>query len=102
MWDRAAVARQAHNLEVGGSIPPPATKLIFKLNKMKDFLQRRENILGVFNKAKKDLEQLNVEIQGEIDVNKQKIQELLTANTGLYEIKDDNTRSIRVFNKLFK
>lgn len=69
---------------------------------MKDFLQRRENILGVFNKAKKDLEQLNVEIQGEIDVNKQKIQELLTVNTSLYEIKDDNTRSIRVFDKLFK
>lgn len=69
---------------------------------MKDFLQRRESILGVFNKAKKDLEQLNVEIQGEIDVNKQKIQDLLTANTSLYEIKDDNTRSIRVFNKLFK
>ena len=69
---------------------------------MKDFLQRRENILGVFNKAKKDLEQLNVEIQGEIDVNKQKIQELLTANTSLYEIKDDNTKSISVFAKLFK
>ena len=69
---------------------------------MKDFLQRRENIFGVFNKAKRDLEQLNVEIQGEIDVNRQKIQELLTANTSLYEIKDDNTRSIRVFNKLFK
>lgn len=69
---------------------------------MKDFLQRRESILGVFNKAKRDLEQLNVEIQGEIDVNKQKIQELLIENTSLYEIKDDNTKSIRVFNKLFK
>lgn len=69
---------------------------------MKDFLQRRESILGVFSKAKKDLEQLNFEIQGEIDVNKQKIQDLLSANTSLYEIKDDNTRYIRVFDKLFK
>ena len=69
---------------------------------MKDFLQRRESILGVFSKATKDLEQLNVEIQGEIDANGKKIQELLTTNTSLYEIKDDNTRSIRVFYKLFK
>lgn len=68
---------------------------------MKDFLQRRENILSIFNKAKNDLEQLNVEIQDEIDVNKKKIQELLTANTELYEIKDDNTKSIKVFKKLF-
>lgn len=69
---------------------------------MKDFLQRRESIFGVFSKAKSDLEQLNVEIQDEIDANSKKIQELLTANTGLYEIKDDNTRSINVFKKLFK
>lgn len=68
---------------------------------MKDFLQRRESILSIFNKAKNDLEQLNVEIQDEIDVNKKKIQELLTANTELYEIKDDNTKSIKVFKKLF-
>jgi hypothetical protein len=27
---RAEVARQAHNLKVGGSIPPPATKKIYK------------------------------------------------------------------------
>ena len=26
MWDRAVVARKAHNLEVGGSNPSPATK----------------------------------------------------------------------------
>ena len=25
LWDRAEVAYQAHNLEVGGSNPPPAT-----------------------------------------------------------------------------
>lgn len=55
--------------------------------------------MSIFNKAKNDLEQLNVEIQDEIDVNKKKIQELLTANTELYEIKDDNTKSINVFKK---
>lgn len=27
---RAVVARQAHNLKVGGSIPPPATKELLK------------------------------------------------------------------------
>ena len=27
LWDRAVVARKAHNLEVGGSSPPPATNL---------------------------------------------------------------------------
>ena len=69
---------------------------------MKNFLQRREDILGIFRKAQNDLEQLNVEIQAEIDVNSQKIQELLTANTSLYEIKDDNSKTVNVFKKLFK
>ena len=69
---------------------------------MKNFLQRREDILGIFRKAQNDLEQLNVEIQAEIDVNSQKIQELLTANTSLYEIKDDNSKTVKVFKKLFK
>ena len=69
---------------------------------MKNFLQRREDILGIFRKAQTDLEQLNVEIQAEIDVNSQKIQELLTANTSLYEIKDDNSKTVNVFKKLFK
>lgn len=25
MWDRVMVTYQAHNLKIGGSIPPPAT-----------------------------------------------------------------------------
>ena len=44
---------------------------------MKDFLQRRENILGIFNKAKSELEQLNVEIQDEIDANSKKFRNCL-------------------------
>ena len=32
LWGRAAVARQAHNLEVTGSIPVPATKVHITLH----------------------------------------------------------------------
>ena len=28
LWGRAVVACKAHNLEVGGSTPPPATKFL--------------------------------------------------------------------------
>ena len=31
MWDRAEVARQAHNLKVGGSNPSPATNEFFEI-----------------------------------------------------------------------
>ena len=36
MWSRAVVARQAHNLKVGGSIPPSATNICIII--MKKFL----------------------------------------------------------------
>lgn len=35
----------------------------------KSFAERRENILGVFNQARQDLEVLNNDIQNQIDAN---------------------------------
>ena len=36
-WRRAVVARQAHNLQVGGSSPPAATKNKKRFGKLKNF-----------------------------------------------------------------
>lgn len=69
---------------------------------MNDFKQRRENILGVFNQAKSDLETLNTDIQNKIEANQQQIAALSSQNSELAALKSSNESSIKTFSKFFK
>ena len=48
---------------------------------MQKFKERREEILGIFSKARAELEQLNTEIDAQIAQNKEQIAALSAANT---------------------
>ena len=65
------------------------------------FQERRDGILGVFNEAKKNLEQLNVEIQDQFNANSEAINVLLQHNKELSQLASDNKKSISVFSKIF-
>lgn len=69
---------------------------------MNDFKKRRENILGVFNQAKSDLEALNADIQNQIEANQQQIAALSSQNQELAALKSNNESSIKTFSKFFK
>lgn len=69
---------------------------------MNNFKERRDNILGVFNQAKADLETLNVDIQEQISQNQTAIAELTAKNSELVALKSNNDSSIKTFSKLFK
>ena len=67
-----------------------------------DYKQRRESILSDFAKAKKDLENLNAEIQAEMDDNVAQMQNLAAKNKELQSLKTDNDSSIKTFSKFLK
>lgn len=72
------------------------------MNKLTQFTQSRESILGIFQNAKSDLENLNEQIATEIEKNNAQITFLSDENASLNSLKQQNTTSLSFFNKLFK
>lgn len=58
--------------------------------------------MDMFSQAKRDLEQLNTEIDAEIAENKTKIADLQAENADLLSLKTSNENSIKSFVKIFK
>ncbi len=69
---------------------------------MTNFEERRNSILGVFQKAKEDLEALNKDINDKINENTQTISSLNEENTRLKNLITQNEKSANVFKSLFK
>lgn len=69
---------------------------------MNKLTQTRDNILGVFQKAKQDLEELNKNISVEIADNEARIQTLQRDNASLLSLKQQNASALSFFSKLFK
>lgn len=69
---------------------------------MTNFEERRNSILGVFQKAKEDLEVLNKDINDQINENTQTISSLNEENTRLKNLITQNEKSANVFKSLFK
>lgn len=69
---------------------------------MESFKTRRENIMNMFSQAKKDLEQLNTEIDVAIAGSKEKIAALQAEISDLSSLKTNNENSIKSFAKIFK
>ena len=69
---------------------------------MTNFEERRNSILGVFQKAKEDLEALNKDINDKINENTQTISSLNEENTKLRNLITQNEKSANVFKSLFK
>ena len=69
---------------------------------MTNFEERRNSILGVFQKAKEDLEALNKDINDQINENTQTISSLNEENTRLKNLISQNEKSANVFKSLFK
>lgn len=68
---------------------------------VKSFAERRENILGVFNQAKQDLETLNNDIQDQINSNNEEAARIAQENKELTTLQAGNTAAIKLFRKLF-
>lgn len=69
---------------------------------MTNFEERRNSILGVFQKAKEDLEALNKDINDKINENTQTISSLNEENTRLKNLITQNKKSANVFKSLFE
>lgn len=69
---------------------------------MTNFEERRNSILGVFQKAKEDLEALNKDINDKINENTQTISSMNEENTKLKNLITQNEKSANVFKSLFK
>lgn len=72
------------------------------MDKLSQFTQSRESILGIFAKAKTDLEKLNEQISEEIEGNNSKIKSLSDENNSLSALKSQNNTALVSFSKLFK
>lgn len=67
----------------------------------KSFAERRNDILGVFNQAKEDLEKLNDDIQDQINTNNEEAARIAQENRELSNLKSGNNTAIKMFKKLF-
>lgn len=69
---------------------------------MTNFEERRNSILGVFQKAKEDLEVLNKDINDKINENMQTINSLNDENTRLKNLITQNKKSASSFKNILK
>jgi hypothetical protein len=67
-----------------------------------NFKQERENIVSVFKVAKRDLQNLNVEIKNSMDSNAAQIKQLRDSNKEMKRLKSSNRFSIWFFSLFFK
>lgn len=67
-----------------------------------EFKSQRNGIIAIFEKAKKDLEELNIKIQNQRDSNLIQISNLKSENKELKSLKAKNSLSIRFFSLFFK
>lgn len=67
-----------------------------------EFKIKRNGIVAVFEKAKKDLEELNVRIKNKMDYNSTEISNLKSENKELKSLKNKNSFSIRFFSLFFR
>lgn len=68
---------------------------------VKSFAERRNDILGVFNQAKEDLEKLNDDIQDQINSNNEEATRIAQENKELTTLQAGNSTAIKAFKKLF-
>lgn len=69
---------------------------------MKEFKDQRNGIIAIFEKAKKDLEELNIRIKNQMIFNSAKINSLKSENKELKSLKAKNRFSIHFFSLFFK
>ena len=67
-----------------------------------EFKNQRNGIIAIFEKAKKDLEELNIKIKNQMDSNLIRISSLKSENKELKSLKAKNSFSIRFFSLFFK
>lgn len=67
-----------------------------------NFKQERENIVSVIKVAKRDLQNLNVEIKNSMDSNVAQIKQLRDSNKEMKRLKSSNRFSIWFFSLFFK
>lgn len=67
----------------------------------KSFAERRENILGVFNQTRQDLETLNNDIQTQINTNNEEAARIAQENKELTNLQASNNAAVKAFKKLF-
>ena len=70
--------------------------------KAENYLQKRESILSVFKQAEQDLAVLNKDIEKEIAANQAELDRLRAENESLQDIREDNTKAMKFFGKIFK
>lgn len=67
----------------------------------KSFAERRNDILGVFTQAQKDLEVLNNDIQAQINANNEEAARIAKENSELAVLQYGNNTAIKSLKKLF-
>lgn len=67
-----------------------------------EFKSQRNGIIAIFEKAKKDLEALNVSIKNQMGINTTRINNLKSENKELKSLKTKNNFSFRFFSLFFR
>lgn len=67
-----------------------------------EFKSQRNGIIAIFEKAKKDLEALNISIKNQMGINTTRINNLKSENKELKSLKTKNSFSIRFFSLFFR
>lgn len=67
-----------------------------------DFQQRRETVLGAFNVAVVELNELNLEIDEAIKENEASVLKLQAERDEMKRLRTSNSKTIAFFSKIFK
>lgn len=70
--------------------------------KVQDFEQKRASILSVFNQSRNELIALNAEIDKTVEANQKEFTRIRDENEYLLDLKGDNQKALKFFDKIFK